>query len=209
MTLAPSALFPPGFYILGLPQQPSLSQLDSIFQSVTGKSGTLAGLAPAFQLAPVARRSRKQPPFFLTHAGFADPDLVRRIMEELKQAGEVDHKGRACIPCPAGTLKVSIAQCSVKPAQADRPTAAVQPLAICTVPRLPSELSGVKAVAFHASTQDLPHTCVCCRQNFSIGEALVRLSCLHVVHADCMVNWLSTPHARGRCPECNLPVAAA
>ena len=96
MTLAPSALFPPGFYILGLPQQPSLSQLDSIFQSVTGKSGALAGLAPAFQLAPVARRSRKQ---FLTHAGFADPDLVRRIMEELKQAGEVDHKGLHTVLC--------------------------------------------------------------------------------------------------------------
>ena len=198
ITLAPAVKLPPGFYILGLPPRPSTTQLQDIFSSVSSKSHTLAQLGPAFQLAPVQRKSRRDSAFLLSHPSFVTANLLQRIMQELSDTGETDSKGRARVPSPIGVLKVSIATCSVRRAITD---GAPPP------PGMPAELRDVTAIPYHAGAHDLNKTCVCCRENFSLGQSLLRLQCLHTVHITCMARWLQAPHARGRCPECNLQVA--
>ena len=215
MTLAPSVQFPPGFYIIGLPTRPSLSQLDIIFGSVSALSPALASLIPKFQLAPVQRKGtyHRTAPFFLTHPAFADAGVIRRIMTQLKESGEVDSKGRARVSTPAGVLKVSIATCSVRPTRAAVTTIPASERASLQVdvspnspPTLPQCLSRIQAVAYFGTAQEPPRVCICCHQSLAEGEALLRLHCFHVVHIDCMERWVATPHARGRCPECNSQV---
>ena len=57
---------------MGLPDRPSVHQLDAIFRSVATQSPAIASLAPVFQLAPVLRRQRRSAPYFLTQPGFAN-----------------------------------------------------------------------------------------------------------------------------------------
>ena len=215
MTLAPTLQFPAGFYVMGLPDRPSVHQLDAIFRSVASQSPAIASLAPVFQLAPVLRRQRRSAPYFLTHPGFANLALVKRIMAELKSSGKIDSKGRARVSSPAGELKVSIAASCVRPAlldgTVDAATAAVEAAVGAPEPQasptLPPELTGLRAIPFFGTLQDQAHACVCCREHFVVGESLLRLPCMHILHSSCMANWLRMPNARGRCPECNLQVA--
>ena len=98
ITLAPAVKLPPGFYILGLPPRPSTTQLQDIFSSVSSKSHTLAQLGPAFQLAPVQRKSRRDSAFLLSHPSFVTANLLQRIMQELSDTGETDSKGAPVFP---------------------------------------------------------------------------------------------------------------
>ena len=216
LTVSPAVGLPAGFCILGLPRVPNLLQLNAVFRSVSDLSATLSRLPPNFQLAPVHRFRRGGSAFLLSHIAFGDATLVRRIMSELSSAGSSEN-GKAKINTPAGVLKVSVAQRVGRAAVTDlrQPSPSAEPPGVAspasppTDPALAELLSTTPAVAFLATQRDLSHECTCCRLNYEVDEQLVRLPCLHVVHAECMVKWRRVPHSRGRCPECNFHIDSA
>ena len=61
---------------------------------------------------------------------------------------------------------------------------------------------------FLAPETDVHKECICCRQRLLPLEQMVRLVCLHEVHAQCFYTWQEAEESREtgrvRCPECNI-----
>ena len=216
---SPRLRLPAGLHIVGLPRRPNLSQLEALLSHVAGLSPSLAGLEPSFQLEQTRRSSRKIPAFFLSHAAFAIPGLVDRILEELLPAAGKDKRGRTKLASPIGTLKISPAQQSattaLPPPPDDRNGGLTPSNTASSCPDTephpsdgsgPAAFQGLRLVQFTAGDSEEGWTCVCCRGDILACDKLARLECLHVVHSDCLERWVKAPHSRGRCPECNAPV---
>jgi hypothetical protein len=68
------------------------------------------------------------------------------------------------------------------------------------------------AFSGHATTDILESnpdrdSCAICLEELKVGEEISRLSCNHVFHPNCVMEWLTMPQ-RKRCPVCRAPTKA-
>lgn len=67
-----------------------------------------------------------------------------------------------------------------------------------------SSYGNVKQLEESENSEEEPH-CSICLGEYEEGEALFKLPCTHVFHAECINSWCSS---HSRCPLCNFDLAA-
>jgi Ring finger domain len=70
--------------------------------------------------------------------------------------------------------------------------------------RLSSSYGSLQQQDESENSEDKPH-CSICLGEYEEGEALFKLPCGHIFHAECINSWCSS---HTRCPLCNLDLAA-